>query len=89
MADDVGIVEWAFRAVWGLVLLFGGIVWRGAVGQMKELRQDLERTKEDHTKFQVFVANEYAKTSDIRTITARIDKSLDTIQADIKTLLQR
>lgn len=85
MADDIGLLEWAFKGgVTGCVLA-GAWLWRGLVGDLKELGGDMTATKQALNDHKLTVSENYAKKIEL----TPIYNKLDDVQNDIKILIGR
>lgn len=76
MADEMSLVEWAFKGTVGLVLTTGGALWWRLTGKVDEIAKDL-------SKHEVEVARDYARNDSL----IRIHDRIDDMATDIKTLI--
>lgn len=77
MNVDDGLIEWGFKSIVGGILVVGAWLWRGLVGNVRQIERD-------QIKFQLEIEKDFVRESSI----SRFHDRLDIIEEDIKTLIQ-
>jgi len=83
--NDVGFWEYCFKCAVGGLFLIGAWLWRELVGDVKDMGEDIMKTKDALSDHRLIVSENYAKKTDL----APIYSKLDDVQNDIKILIGR
>lgn len=74
--DEVGFMEWAFKAVMAGIIALGVYLWSNLVSIVKTLKHDLERTEKDLSDHKLKISENYTTKNDFNISLAQINETV-------------